>query len=147
MPLLRQTAALRGTPTRVTFVSSYSHADHTLETNPIAPDESVISHFDNSQTPFRGTRYQDAKLVVTAYVQFLATRLLPSEVIVNCVCPGIVATNITSQLPLWVRLILYVYFKLKARPVGEGVRVLIYAAVIVGAESHGKFVKASEMDR
>ncbi|KAJ5380912.1 Short chain dehydrogenase sor7 [Penicillium cataractarum] len=145
LPLLRRTAAKRGSPTRVTFLSSYSHVRHTLESNPIAAEESVITHFDNVKKYVSGKRYQDSKLVINAFVQRLATIVPSSEVIVNCVCPGIVATDINQNLPLWVKPFMCVFFMIKARPVTEGGRVLVRAAVVVGEESHGKYLQTGEI--
>lgn len=144
---MQRTAAKRGSPTRVTFLSSYSHVRHTLETNPIAADESVIAHYDNIKKYVSGKRYQDGKLVINAFVQHLATIVPSSEVIVNCVCPGIVATDINQNLPLWIKPFMCVFFKIKARPVTEGGRVLVRAAVVVGEESHGKYLQTGEIHR
>lgn len=147
LPLLRATAAKRASPTRITFVGSFSQAQHTLVEIPISPDESVLDHYDNEQL-FRGTRrYQNSKLVLNAFVQRLASVVPTSEVIVNNVCPGIVATDFTRNLPLWAKPYVYVLYKLKAQSVSEGARVIVHAAVVAGTESHGQFVQNGEMNR
>ncbi|CEO60941.1 hypothetical protein PMG11_05389 [Penicillium brasilianum] len=147
LPLLRRTAAKRGSPTRVTFLSSYSHAHHTLESNPIATEESVIAHFDNIKKYVSGKRYQDGKLVINSFVQRLASIVPSREFIINCVCPGIVATNINQNLPLWIKPLMWGFFMIKARPVTEGGRVLVRAAVVVGEESHGRYLQTGEIHK
>ncbi|KAJ5105349.1 hypothetical protein NUU61_002696 [Penicillium alfredii] len=147
LSLLRATAATRGSPTRVTFVGSYSHHQHSLQGTPIATSESVLGHHDDPKACRGRRRYQNSKLVINAFVQRLATVLLPSEVIVNNVCPGLVATDILRNLPLWLKPGMYIFFKLKARTIQEGGRVIIRAAIVAGQESHGKFVQNGKMDR
>lgn len=126
-------------------MSSYSHVRHTLESNPIAAEDSIIGHFDNIEKYVFGKRYHDGKLVINAFVQRLATIVPSSEIIVNCVCPGIIATDINQSLPLWIKPFMFVYFKIKARPVVEGGRVLVRAAVVVGKESHGRYLQTGEI--
>ncbi|GLI76124.1 hypothetical protein PoHVEF18_004395 [Penicillium ochrochloron] len=145
LPLLSVTAFKRGKPSRVTFLSSYSHVRHTLKSNTIDADDSVLEHFDNPKKYVSGKRYQDGKLIVNAFVQRLAGVVSPSEVIINCVCPGIVATDINQNLPLWIKPFMFVFFKLQARPVVEGGRVVVRAAVVVGNESHGRYLQSGEI--
>ncbi|KAJ5584326.1 uncharacterized protein N7459_004126 [Penicillium hispanicum] len=141
LPLLKATAARRGSPSRVTFMSSYSHTRHTLEKIPIAMKESVLEHYDD-RSKFRGlARYQDSKLVLNAFVYQLSTMVSPSEIIVNSVCPGIVATNLNHNLPCWIKPLIYVLYRIKGRTLCEGGRLSIHAAVVAGKDSHGKFLQ------
>jgi NAD(P)-dependent dehydrogenase (short-subunit alcohol dehydrogenase family) len=128
-------------------LSSYSHVHLTLESNPIAAEEPVIAHFGNIKKYVSGKRYQDGKLVINAFIQRLASIVPSSEVIINCVCPGIVATDINQNLPLWIKPFMCVFFMIKARPVTEGGRVLVRAAVVVGEESHGRYLQTGEIHR
>ncbi|KAJ5833078.1 hypothetical protein N7474_001389 [Penicillium riverlandense] len=138
--LLRATAAKRGSPTRVTFLASYSHAIHDLERTPIPPGCKVLDYFD-SNTLTRGVRrYPNSKLTLIAFVQRLAKQQPASEVIVNSVCPGVVSTKIMSRLPAWMQLFIYFYVKFKAVPMQVGGERIVHAAVVVGAESHGQFL-------
>jgi hypothetical protein len=61
------------------------------------------------------------------------------------VCPGIVATDINQNLTLWIKPFMFVFFKLQARPVVEGGRVVVRAAVVVGNESHGRYLQSGEI--
>lgn len=85
-------------------------------------------------------QYPSSKLVVNAFSQHLASIIPAEQVIINSVCPGMVATGFDRQMPVWVRGIMFVVRKVVARPVEEGARTLVHAAGVVGPESHGKFL-------
>lgn len=120
---------------------------HDMEANPVAADKSVLGHFDDKKK-FRGMRrYQNSKLMINAFVQRLATIVPSSEVIVNAVCPGVIATGFNRTLPCWIKPAMFVYWKFNARPVDEGARVVIHAAVLTGQDSHGKYLQLSKIHR
>lgn len=145
LPLLQATAVMRGSPSRVTFVTSFSHVRHTLQANPPTANESILSYFDD-KTKYRGTRrYQDSKLVVNALVQHLATIVPSDEVTVNAVCPGVVATNIHRNLPWWLKAAMRVYNMIHAKPVEDGARILLHAAAATAQESHGKYLQKGKI--
>ncbi|KAJ5758825.1 Short chain dehydrogenase sor7 [Penicillium odoratum] len=127
LPLLKATAAKRDSPSRVTFLSSFSHTQHTLEKNTIGEDESILAYHDSKEN-FHGRRqYQNSKLAINAFAQRLATTISPSEVIVNTP-------------------ILYLYFKVKGRDPFVGGQILINA-VVSGKESHGKYLELDKISR
>ncbi|KAJ5671283.1 hypothetical protein N7507_000410 [Penicillium longicatenatum] len=145
LPLLRHTALKRGSPSRVTFLSSYSHISHTLKNSALGSDESILGFYDNKQI-FKGRRhYANSKLVVNAFAQRLGNTLAPFEVIVNTVCPGAIKTNLNRSLPYWMAPVMYIYLKLKARTLHDGGRTLIHA-VVCGPESHGKYLQLQEIN-
>lgn len=118
---------------------------HDLAKYPITAD-TVLGHFDD-QKVYRGfTRYSDSKLVVDAYVCRLATLVPPSEVVVNDLCPGIVTTNIDKRLPGWFKPFMFVFRTFKHRGIVEGSRTLVYASVVAGAETHGRFLRHNKLD-
>ncbi|KAJ5646216.1 Short chain dehydrogenase sor7 [Penicillium lividum] len=145
LPLLKATAAKRNSPSRVTFLSSFSHIQHTLEKTPIGADESILAHHDSKEN-FHGRRqYQNSKLAINAFAQRLATTISPSEVIVNTVCPGAIRTNLNRELPCWIKPILYLYFKVKGHDPLVGGQILINA-VVCGKESHGKYLELDKIN-
>ncbi|KGO71512.1 Short-chain dehydrogenase/reductase SDR [Penicillium italicum] len=146
LPLLRATAVNSGEPSRLTFVGSSNQNLHTLATKPLADSKTVIEHCDDGQTYSGLRRYADSKFVVHAFVQRLASIVPSSEIIVNDPCPGMVATNFDRGLPLWFKPIMFVVRKLMARTVDEGARTIIYAAVVAGQETHGKFLQSNKVD-
>lgn len=146
LPLLRATAVNHGEPSRLTFVGSNNQNFHTLAKNPLTDSETVIEHYDNKQTYSGLQRYADSKFVVHAFVQRLASVVPSSELIINDPSPGLVATKFDRGLPLWLKPIMSVLRKLMARTVDEGARTIIYAAVVAGQETHGKFLQNNKVD-
>lgn len=120
---------------------------HDMEANPVAADESVVGHFDDKKKFWGMRRYQDSKLMINAFVQRLATMVPSSEVIVNAVCPGVIATRFNRTLPCWIKPAMFVYWKFNARPVDGGARIVIHAAALTGQDSHGKYLQLGKLHR
>lgn len=116
---------------------------HSLTKKPLAPNESVLQHFDDQKVYNPMSRYQDSKLMVNAIVRRLAKVVGEDnpKVIVNHMCPGLVSTGFDKELPAWLRPLMYIYRRISARDVSEGARTLIYATTVEGPESHGKFLQ------
>lgn len=146
LPLLQATSKLRNAPTHLTFVGSATQTMHTLAKKPVAASETVLSHFDDQNIYSGLTRYSDSKLAVNAYVRRLSALVSPSEVIVNNLCPGLVATGFDKQLPAWLKPLMFVYRKIAARDVHEGSRTLVYASAVADATTHGKFLQSNKID-
>jgi NAD(P)-dependent dehydrogenase (short-subunit alcohol dehydrogenase family) len=146
LPLLQQTAAARGSPTRITFVGSATHKSQTSITRPIPDDVPILSYFDSPQNFSRFRRYADSKLLVHAYARRMA-RLAPGEVVVNNLCPGLVATvGLDRNLPAPLRVVMGWVRKTAARTVEEGARTLVFAAVVAGEETNGRFLSSNRLD-
>ncbi|KAK0614764.1 hypothetical protein B0T14DRAFT_463325 [Immersiella caudata] len=144
-PLLRKTAAIRGSPTRITFVGSATQLkQETMSRASIPPPDSILGYFDKKST-FSIFRYADSKLAVSAYTRRLA-QLSPSEVIVNNLCPGLVQTGLDKNLPGVLRVLMGFVRKSAARTVQEGGRTLIHAAVVASAETNGKFLRNNKIE-
>lgn len=140
LPLLKATAARPGKPSRITFVGSMGQNMHTLGKKPLANEETLVGQFDDKSKYVGLQRYSDSKLPAPAFVQELARRLSPDEIIVNNVCPGLVATGFDANLPTWLKPIMFVMRKFKARTVEEGSRALINASAVFNNESHGQLI-------
>ncbi|KAI1184607.1 putative carbonyl reductase [Nemania serpens] len=142
LPLLTSTAERRSAPTRLSFVGSSLQSSHSLTKKPLAPNESVLQHFDDQKTYNAMTRYQDSKFMVNVLVRGLAKAVGEEnpKVIVNHMCPGLVSTGFDKDLPVWLKPLMYMYRKVSARHVAEGARTLVYATAVEGPESHGKFM-------
>jgi NAD(P)-dependent dehydrogenase (short-subunit alcohol dehydrogenase family) len=144
-PLLRSTAAIRGSPTRITFVGSATQIkQESMSRAAIPPSDSILDYFDDKAS-FGIRRYADSKLAASAYTRRLA-ELAPSEVIVNNLCPGLVQTGLDKNLPGVLRVIMGFVRKSAARTVQEGGRTLIHAAVVAGQETNGKFLRNNRVD-
>lgn len=146
LPLLQATSKLRNVPTHLTFVGSATQTMHTLAKKPVAASETVLGHFDDQNIYSGLTRYSDSKLAVNAYVHRLSALVSSSEVIVNNLCPGLVATGFDKQLPAWLKPLMFVYRKIAARDVHEGSRTLVYASAVADATTHGKFLQSNKID-
>lgn len=147
MSLLRKTSKKYHTPSRITFVGSYSQDQHSFEEIPIPASQSIMDYYDDKAIFRRFRRYQDSKFVVNAFVQQLARITSATEVIINNVCPGVVQTNLNQTAPLWFKPFMWAYTKVYRRTLHEGGRIIVKAAVVVGNESHGLFVQNSLMDQ
>ncbi|EHK24808.1 uncharacterized protein TRIVIDRAFT_146040 [Trichoderma virens Gv29-8] len=145
-PLLRSTAAVRGLPSRITFTGSATQIkQNTLTKKPVPSNSTIIGHFDDEANFSKFFRYADTKTVVNAYVRRLAA-LAPSEVIVNNPCPGLVQTGLDKNLPFYLKLPMVLVRKSMGRTVEEGARTLIYATVVAGPETNGKFLQHNKVD-
>lgn len=125
LPLLEATAAKRGTPSRLTIVGSQAQNSTSVAKKAIPENEGLIAYLDNKVSYAGLTRYSGSKLLVSAFVQELAQRVSGKNVIVNNVCPGLVATGFDAHLPPWLKPIMFVFRKLQARDVDEGARSLL----------------------
>ncbi|KAL4892985.1 hypothetical protein BDV59DRAFT_202337 [Aspergillus ambiguus] len=145
LPLLRATAAMRKTPSRCTMVGSYSHENNSLVNSPIPDGVSIVEFFDDPANYVKYKQYMNSKLVLHAFIQHLATVIPSTEVIVNAPCPGVVATTLMKDYPLWLRTFMFLWHKTLARSVEEGARALIYAARVAGEETHGKYISNNKV--
>ena len=112
----------------------------------ISSTETFLEHFDNRKRDNGWTRYPDSKLAVNAFARRLATTVSSNKVIINNVCPGMVATGFDKTMPAWIR----VPFKFIRAVVARGVEVggwtLVYATAVVGPESHGRFIQNNKIE-
>ncbi|KAI4200233.1 MAG: hypothetical protein LQ350_004091 [Teloschistes chrysophthalmus] len=145
LPLLESTATKRGQPTRLTFVGSGTMTMHTLKNKPLLDNETVAQHFDDKSRYFGMMRYSDSKLMIAAFTQEMAARVSSDKVIINNLCPGMVATAFDTNLPLYLRTIMSVVRKVRARDVETGGRTYVYATCVLGKESHGCFVSSNRI--
>ncbi|TVY35451.1 Short-chain dehydrogenase/reductase [Lachnellula occidentalis] len=140
LPLLQSTAAKRGAPSRLTLVGSQTMGMHALVKKPLLENETITQRWDDKTRYGSLQRYSDSKLMVAAFTQVLAQHVPASKVVINNLCPGIVATGFDVNLPIWLKPIMWVVRKARARTVEEGARTLIYASGVAQADSHGKFI-------
>jgi NAD(P)-dependent dehydrogenase (short-subunit alcohol dehydrogenase family) len=145
LPLLRRTAAARGSPTRITFVGSGTQKTQATLKSALPEDVSVLEYFDNPANFSRFRRYADSKLAVNAYTRRLA-ELAPGEVVVNNLCPGLVQTGLDKNLPGPLKFIMGWVRRTAARTVEEGARTLVFAAVVAGQGTSGKFLQQNKVD-
>lgn len=141
LPHLEASAQKSGTASRVTWVGSRTHYSSTLSDKaPVKPDEGVLEHMDDAKNFFPFKKYNDTKLLCAMFMYSLAPRLNPDRVLINMLCPGMVATDMSDVLPLYLRIPMNIVKAIRARPVDQGGWLIVNAAVVAGLESHGKFL-------
>ncbi|KAM7205920.1 hypothetical protein V8F33_000750 [Rhypophila sp. PSN 637] len=143
-PLLRATAAKRGSPTHVSFTGSGMHVNKVAFPTSLTPfpaaDKALMPILDDRATSTTMGRYADSKLAVAACVRKLG-QIAPGEVIVNHLCPGLVQTGLDKNLPFLLKTAMVLMRKAMGRTVEEGARTLVYASALAGPESNGKFIQ------
>lgn len=142
LPYLEAGAEKTGASARISWVGSRAHGTTSLEKKKysLKSDESVIDHMDRKEAfvPFR--RYGDSKFLCALFMYSLAPRVDPKKVVLNMMCPGMVNTNMSHVLPLYLRLVVNVIKSIRARPVEVGGWIILNCALVAGPESHGKFL-------
>jgi len=123
LPTLQKTAVVKGVPSRMTWVGSFTQTDHTLDKIPIKADGGVLEHFDDEKNWTSTSRYADSKFLGTVFIEQLARHVDPSKVIVNEVSPGSVRTGF-GDFPAWFRMIF----------------IVLHALGVAGNESHGQYM-------
>ncbi|KAN0084999.1 hypothetical protein V8E54_001466 [Elaphomyces granulatus] len=167
LPHLQQSALQTGTQTKITWLGSRSAYESNLARN-LSVESSIFQHMDDPKNYSVKDRYADTKLLSYIFMSTLAKRLSSSpslsldddtsndkshnnqmgfsdrnteSVIINMVCPGLIATDFTyKHLPLWAKLLVLLLLFLVARTVEQGVWSIINAVAVAGAESHGEFL-------
>jgi NAD(P)-dependent dehydrogenase (short-subunit alcohol dehydrogenase family) len=146
LPILEATAKAKGVPSRLTWVGSFTQSQNTLKKKPVPAGKAILAHFDEKASFAAISRYPDSKFLGTLIVQELAKKIDKSQVILNEVSPGQVATNFGHTLPWYLRGVLsLVVLVMKGRPVAEAASTYFHAFAIVGEETHGKYLSDNEV--
>ena len=142
LPYLEASAIRTGSPSRVTWVGSGTHANSTLakEGKAVKQEEPVIGHMDDPDFFFPYQRYMDTKLLCVMFLYELAPRLDKNMVLINMICPGFVNTSMNDVLPFYLRVPMNVVKAIRARRVEQGAWLVLNAMVVMGPDSHGAFI-------
>lgn len=147
LPYLNTSAEKTGSPTRITWLGSRMHKTMTSfpKKSPLDTCNSVLEYMDGEDTVSPLYRYADSKLLCAMFMYSLAPRLDPSKIVLNMVCPGMVDTAISDFLPIYWRLPVNLVKAVRARNVEAGGWLILNAAVVVGGESHGRYLEDKEI--
>ena len=145
LPLLESTALKHGHPARLTIVGSVGMSMHSLKKSPLGEKETVTRRFDDKSRYVAFQRYSDSKLMIAGFTQALAQHVPASSVVVNNLCPGMVATGFDAHLALWLKSLMWIVRKIRARSVEVGASTYVFATSVVGEESHGKFLASNKI--
>ncbi|KEY71533.1 hypothetical protein S7711_08913 [Stachybotrys chartarum IBT 7711] len=142
LPLLESTAHKTGKPSRVTWTGSRSYRQTSLKRNalPESP-EGWLNHFDNAGNTPLFNRYADSKLLGLLFLRELANHYNHDKVIINSFCPNTVNTGMASAMPMYLRLPAAVIMKVKGRSPDEATSIVLNAALVAGAETHGALLE------
>ncbi|KAM0421016.1 hypothetical protein ACHAPT_011259 [Fusarium lateritium] len=147
LPVLEATATRTGKPTRVSWTGSRQYTLTPLARKiPLEKDEQVLKHFDTYEEIDTLGRYADSKLLCVLFQLELAKHYSPDKVIINSFCPGLVDTGMTDVLPFHMRAFMKVVKALSARSPEKAGWIALNAAVVAGAETHGKLLGDMAID-
>ncbi|KAK6502944.1 hypothetical protein TWF481_007983 [Arthrobotrys musiformis] len=137
LPLLKAGAVASGKPSHLAFVSSNMQHMTSFKKTSIKPEENIIDWFNNKAN-FGLDRYNVSKLLLTGFTNEFASKVGSDQVIINSMCPGLVATNFDTNSPFILKYFMKGVRSLMARTPEEGARALTLAAT-TGPEGSGKY--------
>lgn len=141
LPHLEASATKTGTASRITWVGSRTQYESALPSkSPVQANETVFGHMDDRSKYLPLKRYADSKLLCAMFLHSVAPRVDKDKVLINMMCPGMVATDMSDNLPFHLRAVANLLKAIRARPVEQGGWLIIHSAAVAGPESHGKFV-------
>ncbi|OJJ08315.1 hypothetical protein ASPVEDRAFT_89543 [Aspergillus versicolor CBS 583.65] len=134
LPTLKKTAQELGSPSRLTFTSAETHMFTKFA------EQAAEKPLDqlNKKELYKDAmdRYCVTKLLNVFWARELAARTSRDEVIVNYFNPGAVDTGIHRDGNLLIRK----FDRYVGRSVEQGASLMLNAAVVKGAESHGEYM-------
>jgi NAD(P)-dependent dehydrogenase (short-subunit alcohol dehydrogenase family) len=145
LPLLQSSAQISGSPSRIAFVGSQGQDYSTLVHTPIPASTPLFDFINNPLLWKPAYRYADSKFLLSIWARVFAAHVNMSEVTVNIMCPGIVYTGLNANTSLLLRATMYVVSTFLARSLEDGGRTMVYAAAVVGEESHGMMIVNNEI--
>jgi NAD(P)-dependent dehydrogenase (short-subunit alcohol dehydrogenase family) len=137
LPILKEKAP-PSKPGRLTIVNSGTSMHCEL---PEAKADHVISALD-SEAGYDGMQqYSKSKLLGQLFVDKLAQHVDPSDVIINCVDPGMTkGTGLMDKSSGVIKFVMSIVARLFGRSGEQAASTYIDAAVVKGKESHGSFL-------
>lgn len=139
LPLLRK-SSLPASPSYLNIVGSQMNTFHSFKSAPI-PVSTPIFTYLNDQNVFNGSsRYNDTKLLASMWTKLLAEHVESSDVLINCLCPGLVKTNIDKNSPNWKRVLVGFLRTIYARSSDNAAWQLLYAVSLADKTSHGEML-------
>lgn len=101
-----------GPGSRIINLSSFVHARAKFDLDQITPDQLLFYQRANSYTDEQmlGIIYANSKLMMMMFTNELARRTEEAGVTVNCLCPGVVRTNIIKNPNLAVAILMKILY-------------------------------------
>ncbi|CAF9903934.1 MAG: hypothetical protein HETSPECPRED_003241 [Heterodermia speciosa] len=145
LSLLESTLVKKGQSSRLTFLGSVGMALHGLKKKPLLESETVAQRFDDKSKYAAFSRYSDSKLMNAAFTQKLASHVFVDKVIVNNLCPRMVATDFDKNLGYALKGLRTLVRKTRARTVKMGARTYVYVISVAGKKSHEGFISSNNI--
>ncbi|KAK0461834.1 NAD-P-binding protein [Desarmillaria tabescens] len=138
LPLLKSSSVQSDTPSRLSIVGSEMA---TIVKPMKIPVQSAVFDFMASNENYDSSnRYAQSKLFVDMFVQQLSKRVDHKQVIVNCMCPGVVMTRLARESPWYLKPFMSVFYVMKGGRTPEVGARLVVKALAASPQSHGKFM-------
>lgn len=134
LPPLRATAARHGKPSRITITSSEVHMWTSFKERK-APR--ILDELDDEKNWGNPDRYNVSKLLNVLWTRELASRVKPSDIVVNTVNPGLVKSSLHRENKNSMEKKFTEYF---GRTTEEGARTILDGAIIQGPQTHGGYL-------
>ncbi|KAG7447458.1 NAD(P)-binding protein [Guyanagaster necrorhizus] len=138
LPLLQSSSIQSNTHSHLSIVGSEMAV--ILKPMHIPVQSAVFDFIADHDNYAVNNRYGETKLFVAMFVRQLAKRVNHAQVIVNCMCPGLVATSLARDSPWYLRIFLGVFYAVKSARTPEVGARLIVKALAASPQSHGKFM-------
>ncbi|RYP77762.1 hypothetical protein DL769_003328 [Monosporascus sp. CRB-8-3] len=146
LPMLETTANKTGKPTRITWTGSRMYEKTSLAKKLPLQKGGLLNHFNTAEGISMLQRYGDSKLLCVLFQLELAKHYPPDKVIINSFCPGLVDTGMTDVLPIYMRIPANAMKALRARSPQKAGWIALNAAVVAGAETHGRLLGDMEVE-
>lgn len=139
LPVLRKTTSNIGHASRLTFTSSEVHMWTPFKEQKA---DKILEQLNNKQLFTDSVdRYSVTKLLNVFWVLELASKVPGKQIVINLINPGSVDTGLHRDA----NAIVQTFDKVIGRTPAEGGRLLIDAAVVKGAETHGKYLSEAKL--
>lgn len=134
LPLLRATAARYGKPSRITITSSEVHMWTSFKERTALR---ILDELDDEKNWGFPDRYNVSKLLNVLWTRELASKVKPSEIVINTVNPGLVKSSLHRENKNTMEKKFIEFF---GRTNEEGARTILDAAIIQGPQTHGGYL-------
>lgn len=134
LPPLRATAARYGKPSRITITSSEVHMWTSFKERK-APR--ILDELDDEKNWGNPDRYNVSKLLNVLWTRELASKVKPSDIVINTVNPGLVKSSLHRENKNSMEKKFTEYF---GRTTEEGARTILDGAIVQGPQTHGGYL-------
>ncbi|KAL8728857.1 MAG: hypothetical protein Q9166_005097 [cf. Caloplaca sp. 2 TL-2023] len=145
LPQLEASAKQNGLPARITWIGSRTHYRWCLGPGlPTGPHTSVFRELNATKDSDALKRYRDTQLLCAMFMYELAACLIPTQVTINMVCPGMVKTDDVGDVPRY-RLPMQKMQADDGQSPENAAWLILNAMFLARPKSHGRFLEGTEI--